>query len=73
MSASATYEGMAKKTPKPADEEPKSLQTNLRFFDLRLLDAVDRVAEKNRRSRNFMINLLLEEALKALGEWPPKS
>jgi len=66
---------MAKKKPVPPPEPDnhKGVQRNLRIIDPRLLDAVDEAADGERRSRNLMLNILIEEALKARGLWPPKS
>ncbi len=68
---------MAKKKkaaqPAPAYIDPhKGVQINFRVVDPRMLEITEQLAAKERRSRNFMLNLLVEQALTALGLWPPK-
>jgi hypothetical protein len=77
MSAVSTMPHVAKKknnqvpVPPPVEED-EGVQVALRLFSKRLLRAVDDTASEERRSRNLMLNLLIEEALKARGKWPPK-
>ena len=52
-------------------DEPKWQQINLRIDDPRLLSAIDGWADKNRRSRNMAIILLLERMLTNEKMWPP--
>lgn len=68
--------GVAKKSTRPPDQQqdgaeaaPKHL---LRFDDPRLFAAVNAWAKENRRSRNLAILILLEQALKEGGFWPPE-
>jgi hypothetical protein len=49
----------------------RGVQIPLRLPDSRLVDALDEYAEQIRRSRNMAIVLLLEEAMKTAGLWPP--
>ncbi len=62
---------MAKKKPKPDAVEEKAPQTPFRPDDKRLMDAIDAFAHETRRSRNMAMVILIEDALKALGRWPP--
>lgn len=58
---------------KPADEpDPKPVQVPFRVDDPRLVEALDRNAKRNRRSRNMTILVLLERGLTEDGDWPPK-
>jgi hypothetical protein len=49
----------------------KGVQVPFRVDDVRLVEALDACADRERRSRNMTIILLLEEALTARGLWPP--
>lgn len=73
-SALGTLLGMAKKkpVPEPVPDAHKGIQINLRVIDERLIAAVDKRAGRERRSRNLMLNILIERALEADGDWPPK-
>jgi hypothetical protein len=63
---------MAKRSDKaePATDPHKDQQINLRLHP-DLLAAVDRYADKQRRSRNMAIVLAIEEVLARAGLWPP--
>jgi hypothetical protein len=62
---------MAKKRPIKAEQpKPEQAQTPFRC-DPALMDAIDAYAQDNRRSRNLAMVILLEQALKAVGYWPP--
>lgn len=74
MSQTATLLGMGrKKTAKhveqtpPADDPHKGFQINLRISEEFLLNEVDACARDEKRSRNSMLNFLIEEALRARG------
>ncbi len=61
---------MAKK--KPATEKTEEVrQIIYRPDSQEIVDAIEGQAKKDRRSRNLMIQILLEEALRARGAWPP--
>lgn len=71
---------MSKRKPPSSQSDPQPDSSgdgvtpiSLRIIDPRLLAAADRCAEHDRRSRNLMLNILLEEALTARGYWPPPS
>ncbi len=57
--------------PEPEQEPERKVQTPFRPDDARLLDALDAFAHDTRRSRNMAMVVLIEEALKAAGYWPP--
>lgn len=46
-------------------------QGGFRAFDSRLLTVLDAYAATLDRSRNYVINQMIEEALRKLGLWPP--
>lgn len=46
-------------------------QGGFRAFDPRLLEALDAYAASLDRSRNYVMNQLMEKALRDLGFWPP--
>jgi hypothetical protein len=62
---------MAEKKPKKPPLVPG--QHSLRVDDKRLLEALDAYGEKVRRSRNMVIQLLIEKAMEEEGFWPPPS
>ncbi len=62
---------MSKKKPKNAGGEEEVRQVIFRPETNDLVRAIDAEAKKDRRSRNLTIIILLEEALRARGVWPP--
>jgi hypothetical protein len=62
---------MAKKKDQPPEPPEEAIRILLRVFDERLIEAIDSQATLDRRSRNLMMLILLEEALAARGVWPP--
>ncbi len=75
MNATANMPDMGKKKPTPATQpvEDDGVQIAVRLVSNAMLRALDKVAKRAMRSRNLMINFIIEEYLKASGEWPPKS
>lgn len=57
----------------PPVEEDDGVQIALRLLTRSILRIIDAEAKHDRHSRNLMVNILLEEALKARGKWPPQS
>lgn len=58
---------------KPKEEIPDcDRELRIRPKDQRIIEAIDAVAKKERRSRNQMAQILLEDALAELGAWPPQ-
>ncbi len=45
----------------------RGVQINLRVVDPRIVSLINVCAKSERRSRNLMLNILIEEALKARG------
>lgn len=66
--------GAKRKPPNERRRQPglACVSTPLRAAD-DLVAAVDALADRERRSRNTMLVLLLEEALTARGLWPVKA
>jgi hypothetical protein len=66
---------IAEPTPVPAPTKQRS--SNFRPWDQRLFDTLDELSEQQgpyfRRSRNDIMNILLQDRLKDLGMWPPHS
>lgn len=61
-----------KRGKKPVtDDRHKGLQVPFRVDDPRLVAALDKYADRTRRSRNMAIIVLLEDALRAENLWPP--
>jgi hypothetical protein len=60
-----------KKKPAAAGGAEKPLQTALRFDGADLEAALDAYKQRNRQSRNSAILSLLEQALRASGDYPP--
>ena len=65
---------MAKNRIKPVEAEEVGEPRTLTFRpeDERIIPAIKEQARLDRRSQNQMVQILLEEALKARGAWPPK-
>ena len=53
------------------DTEQRPAAASFRFEDSRLLNALDVYAKRTRRSRNKAVEVLLEEAMRQEGLWPP--
>ena len=71
-----TMQGMAKrKKPDLQQQEHNEAKEGFpfRFVDRRLREVVQAFADHDRRSLNLAMTILLEEALKARGLWPPPS
>ncbi len=66
-------EPVAKKKPEKTPEPPESGDGAflVRPADARLPAAIEAAAKDMRRSKNMAANILLEEALKERGFWPP--
>jgi hypothetical protein len=60
------------KATEPKPDPHKGLAIGFRADGQDLVDALDGWAEATSRSRNNAMNVLLMEALKAHGFWPPK-
>ena len=60
------------RTPRKGDGQTttRDNQGGFRAFDPALLDALDAYAKTQDRSRNYIMNQLLEQALRQLGYWP---
>ena len=70
--AAATIPDMATNKAKhvpPLPPEPGTFL--LRVEDRRMLDALGSLAKRQRRSGNMALQVLLEDALKEAGLWPP--
>jgi hypothetical protein len=61
-----------KKQPRVEQEGPEEVkQIIYRPDSHEIVAAIEAEARKDRRSRNLMIQILLEEALRARKVWPP--
>ena len=56
--------------PKPSQEQPPD-SILIRLPDPRLAAVLEEYAQLTRRSRNLAIVVLLEDAMKEAGLWPP--
>jgi hypothetical protein len=60
-----------KKSVPSGDKQAEPTVFPLRLPDSRLADALDEHARRSKRSRNMAIVVILEEAMRSAGLWPP--